>query len=70
MRGRTFGGKDLCDPLEREVEGRERAAGGSRWTATKLRIRLGYYMWRRRGRGEYLQLVYLLPWVDWQLFLT
>lgn len=52
MGGRTFGGKDLCDPLQREVGGRETATGGSRWTAKKMRIRLGDDIWRRRGRGE------------------
>jgi hypothetical protein len=31
-------------------------------SATELWIRLGYWIWRKGGKSEDLQLAYLLPW--------
>lgn len=38
--------------------------GHSRTCATMLKMRLGNWIWRNGGRGEDLQLAYLLPWLE------
>lgn len=47
--GREVGEDDLCDALEMGTEwGRRR----NRWSATELKMRLGDWIWRRKGRVE------------------
>lgn len=53
-------GEDLCDPFELRVM---EEGGLSMYSATELRVSLGNWIWRRRGRGEDLQLTHL-PNVD------
>lgn len=39
----------------------------SRWSATGLGIRLEIWIWKRGGRGEDLQVVHPLFWLEWPL---
>lgn len=49
--------EELCDILLVEAERKDSL---SRRSATNLTIKLGDWIWRRGGRGEDLQLAYLL----------
>lgn len=42
-------------------KGRETAAGGLLWSWGRNRD----WTWRRRERGEDLQLRYMIPWMKW-----
>lgn len=53
----------MRDPLE--MGGGK--GGCSRWSATGLGIRLEIWIWKRGGRGEDLQVVHPLFWLEWPL---
>lgn len=56
------GGRDgLCNLLDM---GTEIKGCHSRWSAPELEMRLGEQIWKRGGRREDLQSVYLLPWPE------
>lgn len=54
-------GKDLWDLLEMG-QGRRVEEGCSRGPTIGLGVKLGCWIFRKCGRGEILQLAYLLPW--------
>lgn len=39
----------------------------SRWSVTKVGMRLAGWIWRNGGGGEDPQLSYLLLWLEWQV---
>lgn len=51
-RVRRKAGEDMCDPLEKENVVR----GHSRWSSTDMGMSLGDWIWRKRVKGDGLQL--------------
>ena len=62
----SLGGKGLWDPQEKLEEDERRLK--NRCPVAEIVMRLGYWVWGRKGNGEGPQLAYLYPrLLRWQL---